>query len=130
MYGKTQEFEIGVGLHKDSALRPFLFVVVLDTLTEQIGMQGIWELLYADDLVIMAKTKEDLRRRIFEWQNTENSMERGRLKVNVDKTEIMVSAKRGREKIIVVEDTHHNSSKQLSRKVQIPRRDNNQRRRN
>ena len=78
----------------------------------------------------MAKTKEDLRRRIFEWQNTENSMERGRLKVNVDKTEIMVSAKRGREKIIVVEDTHHNSSKQLSRKVQIPRRDNNQRRRN
>ena len=39
MYGKTQEFEIGVGLHKDSALRPFLFVVVLDTLTEQIGMQ-------------------------------------------------------------------------------------------
>ena len=75
----------------------------------------------------MAKTKEDLQRRIFEWLN---SMERGGLKVNVDKTEIMVSAKRGREKIIVVEDTHHNSSKQLSRKVQIPRRDNNQRRRN
>ena len=89
MYGKTQEFEIGVGLHQGSALSPFLFVVVLDTLTEQIGMQGIWEILYVDDLVIMAKTKEDLQRRIFEWLN---SMERGGLKVNVDKTERMVGA--------------------------------------
>ena len=42
-------------------------------------------------------------------------MERGGLKVNVDKTEIMVSAKRRREEIIEVEDTHHNSLKQVER---------------
>ena len=75
-------------------------------------MQGIWEILYVDDLVIMAKTEEDLQRRIFEWLN---SMERGGLKVNVDKTEIMVSAKRRREEIIEVEDAHHNSLKQVER---------------
>ena len=47
-----------------------------------------------------------------EWQN---STERGALKVNVDKTEIMVSAKRGREEIIEVEDAHQNSLKQVER---------------
>ena len=47
-----------------------------------------------------------------EWQN---STERGALKVNVDKTEIMVSAKRGREEITEVEDAHHNSLKQVER---------------
>ena len=58
------------------------------------------------------KKKRTSETSLFEWQN---SMERGGLKVNVDKTEIMVSAKRGREEIIEVEDAHQNSLKRVER---------------
>ena len=30
-----------------------------------------WELLYADDLVVIAETEEDLFKRLNEWKNTE-----------------------------------------------------------
>ena len=35
--GSTNEFQIDVGLHQGSALSPFLFIVILDVLTESIG---------------------------------------------------------------------------------------------
>ena len=34
--GLTEEFEVGVGLHKGSALSPFLFAIVMNKLTEGI----------------------------------------------------------------------------------------------
>jgi len=43
-----------------------------------------WELLYADDLVVIAETEEDLIKRLNEWKyNVEN---RG-IRVNMNKTE-------------------------------------------
>ena len=47
-----------------------------------------WELLYADDLVVIAKTEHDLVRTLNEWNdNVEN---RG-MRVNMNKTKVMIS---------------------------------------
>ena len=47
----------------------------------------MWELLYADDLGILAEKEVDLQRRVVEWQE---ALERKGLKVNAKKTEVVV----------------------------------------
>ncbi|XP_064111203.1 uncharacterized protein LOC135218683 [Macrobrachium nipponense] len=45
--------------HKNrSALSLFLFALVLDVLSEEIGDEELWDLLYANDLVITAENEE------------------------------------------------------------------------
>ncbi|XP_066964344.1 uncharacterized protein [Macrobrachium rosenbergii] len=56
--GETENFEVSVGLRQGSALSPFLFVLVMDVLSEEIRNEVLWELLYSDDLVITAKDGE------------------------------------------------------------------------
>ena len=46
--------------------------------------------MFIDDLVITAESKEELQRRLLEWQE---SLERQGLKVNATKTEVMVYGK-------------------------------------
>ncbi|XP_064088409.1 uncharacterized protein LOC135202888 [Macrobrachium nipponense] len=87
--GEKENFEVSVGLHQGSALSPFLFVLVMDTLIEKIRNEELWELLYADDLVITAKIEEDLKR--------------GGLKMNVNKTEVLVSSREDRGRIVMQE---------------------------
>jgi len=50
-----------------------------------------WELLYADDLVVIAETEEDLIKRLTEWKN--NVENRG-MRVNMNKTKAMISGER------------------------------------
>lgn len=52
---KRRNLEIEVRLHKESALSPPLFVIEIDALTQHIATEGIWELSYADGLVVMAE---------------------------------------------------------------------------
>ena len=44
--GPTECFNIHVGLHQGSALNPFLFIVVMDTITRDCRRGLPWELLY------------------------------------------------------------------------------------
>ena len=100
--GKTDSFPIEVGLHQGSALSPFLFLVVLDTITMDLREDDeLWELLFADDLVIMADTEEELQQRYLVWKN---SLERKGTKVNTQKTEIMVSSREGHEEINILSE--------------------------
>jgi len=47
-----------------------------------------WKLLYADDLVVIAETEDDLIKRLSDWnENVEN---RG-LRVNMNKTKVIIS---------------------------------------
>ena len=54
--GYSEEFDVGVGVHQGSVLSPFLFSIVLDVLSEDERKGALYELLYADDLVLMAGT--------------------------------------------------------------------------
>ena len=82
-HGKTRQFEIEVRLHQRSGLSPFLFTIVLDTISEECRDGLPWELLFADDLAIIADSEEDLQRRWLKWQI---GMESKGLKVNTGKT--------------------------------------------
>ncbi|KAK3570787.1 hypothetical protein QTP86_025428 [Hemibagrus guttatus] len=50
--GQTEEFKVEVGLHQGSALRPFLFAIVMDQLSEEVRQESPWTMMFADDIVI------------------------------------------------------------------------------
>ena len=64
--GVSAECPVTVGLHQGSAL----FVVVIDVISNIARKEELLELLYADDLVILAETEEELPRSLVEWQET------------------------------------------------------------
>jgi len=58
--GLSEEFEVNVGVHQGSVLSPLLFIIVIEALSHEFMVGLPWELLYADDLVLMAESKEKL----------------------------------------------------------------------
>ena len=62
--GLSESFEVKVGLHQGSVLSPQLFAAVMDVVSSEARSSLPSELLYADDLVLMAPTLEQLVRRV------------------------------------------------------------------
>ena len=62
--GTTESFKVKVGLHQGSALSPFLFAVIMDRLTDEVRREPPWTMLFADDIVICEKTREEVERRL------------------------------------------------------------------
>ena len=58
--------DVKVGLHQGSVLSPLLFAVVMDVVSSEARSGLPSELLYADDLVLMAPTMDQLDRRVAE----------------------------------------------------------------
>jgi len=72
-------------------LCPLLFVIVMEALSGEFRVALPWELLYADDLVVIAESEDRLIKRLNEWKdNVEN---RG-MRVNMNKTKVMISGER------------------------------------
>ena len=84
--GDSAEFEVKVGVHQGSALSPFLFITVMDVLTEMIEGQPPWTMLFADDLLLAATTKEELEKRLERWRA---ALENAGLRISRSKTEFM-----------------------------------------
>ena len=59
VYGSSSSFEVKVGMHHGSALSPLLFVIVMEAISREFRVALPWELLYANDLVVIAETQED-----------------------------------------------------------------------
>ena len=58
--------------------------------------ENLWELLFADDLAIIADSEEKLQERLWKWQEC---LEMYGLKMNAKKTETMVCSKSGEEQV-------------------------------
>ena len=78
----SEEFKVKVGVHQGSMLSPLLFAGVANVISENARKGVVNELLYADDLVLMSKTMEDLKERFWNWKD---ALESKGLKVNIRK---------------------------------------------
>ena len=85
----SEPFKVSVGVHQRSALSPSLFIVVMKVISRELRFGCLWELLYPDDLAVLSDSLVDLKNRLADW-NT--SLESHGLRVNVDKTKVLVSS--------------------------------------
>ena len=93
----SEDFDVTVGVHQGSVLSPLLFILVLEALSRGFHTDKPWELLYADDLVIIASSEQELVDRLRDWKKR---MEDKGLRVSMPKTKAMVSG----EGLDVLED--------------------------
>ena len=66
--GYSDAFGVKVGVHQGSVLSPLLFIIVMEALSREFHTAHPWELLYADDLVIIAKSVEELIEKLKKWK--------------------------------------------------------------
>jgi len=88
---ESEYFDINVGVHQGSALSPLLFIIIMEEATKECQDDALWNLLYADDLVLSAETREEVERKFMDWKS---SLEGRGMKVNKGKTKLMVTGKR------------------------------------
>ena len=83
--GNSKGFEVKVGMHQGSALSPLSFVIVMEAISREFRVALPWELLYADDLAVIAETEEELIKRLNAWKD---NMESKGMRVNMNKTKV------------------------------------------
>ena len=86
--GETEYFPIEVGLHQGSAPSPLLFIIIMDVITENIEKDPPWAMMFADDLVLCAMTREEVEEDLETWRVL---FERHGLKISRTKTEYLPS---------------------------------------
>ena len=77
-----------VDAHQGSVLSPLLFILVLEALSREFHTGVPWELLYADDLVVIADSLEECISKLRVWKA---GMESKGLRVNMKKTKFLIS---------------------------------------
>ena len=78
--------QLDLGVHQGSVLSPLLFIIVMEAVTYSVREGLPWEMLYADDLVLVGKCEEELKEKLRKWN--ECLKDKG-LKINEDKTKVM-----------------------------------------
>jgi len=86
--GDIKAFNVKVGLHQGSVLSPLLFVIVMEMISGELQAGLPLELLYADNLFLMAVSEENLCDKIVKWKL---GLEAKGLKMNTGKTNVMFS---------------------------------------
>ena len=85
--GMSEKFSVNIGLRQGSALSPLLFIVVMELISRKVSMKDTSrQLLYADDLAIVAEDKEELNESLEEWKE---AFKQHGLRVNLEKTEVL-----------------------------------------
>jgi len=85
--GETEIIPVTVGLHQGSSLRLYIFDKIMEELGRGIIERAPWDLLFADDIVIISTTGEELLQKIERWRRV---LEDRGLKMSRKKTEYMV----------------------------------------
>jgi len=63
----------------------------MEAISREFKVALLWELLYADDVAVIAETEEELIKRLNEWKDY---MESKGMRVNMNKTKVMISGER------------------------------------
>jgi len=90
VYGNSNGFEVKVSIHQGSALSRLLFGIVMEALSREFRVALPWELLYADDVVVIAETEFDLIKKLSPSTQKDNVENRG-MRVSMNKTKVMIS---------------------------------------
>ena len=77
-----EEFRVKMCIHQGSCWNPLLFITVLGALSQEFLAGCPLKNLYADDLVIIIESLEELQQKLILWKT---NMERKRLRVNMGK---------------------------------------------
>ena len=70
---------MNVGVHQGSVLSPLLFIIVTEAVTYNVREGLPWEMLYADDLVLVGKCEEELKEKLRKWNECLKAMLRGEM---------------------------------------------------
>ena len=84
--GTTEKFDVQVGLHQGSTLSPYIFDLVMDVIVADIKDQVPWSVLFADDVALVATTREEAERKLEMWRR---ALEDRGLKISRTKTEYL-----------------------------------------
>ena len=84
----SKELEVNGGVHQGSVLSPLLFAIVVDVATYKIKEGKLQEILYVDDIVLIAESMAELQETFYCWKS---ALESKGLKVNLMRTKVMVS---------------------------------------
>jgi hypothetical protein len=90
--GVSDSFEVRIGVHQGSALSPYLFILVLDVVLSGVIKEVPWCMLFADDMVIIGETVEEVQETL---ERVTEALESNGLKVNREKTEHLEGRWRG-----------------------------------
>ena len=81
-----EPFAVEGGLHQGSAFSPFLFAIMIDSLTENIRKKPPWQMMFAYYVVLCAREKDELDLELEQWRE---SLEKRGMKASRSKTEYM-----------------------------------------
>ena len=84
--GLSESFGVKVGVHQGSSLSPYLFVLVMDELLKGNVSEVPWCMLFADDMILIGETVEEVQEKL---ERVVNVLESRGMKVNRAKTECM-----------------------------------------
>ena len=80
--GESSKFNVEVGLHQGSVLSPYLFLVLMDVLTERVRKEAPESMLFADDIVLCGDKDVGMTEYLESWRKAleERGMRVSRLK--------------------------------------------------
>ena len=84
--GESSKFNVEVGLHQGSALSPYLFLILMDVLTERARTEAPESMLFADDIVLCGDKDVDMTEYLESWRK---ALEERGMRVSRPKTQFM-----------------------------------------
>ncbi|KAK6764634.1 hypothetical protein RB195_024815 [Necator americanus] len=106
--GTSRPFPVHVAVHQGSSLSPLLFILCMDTITKEIQKQHPWTLLFADDVMLAAESRDDLQKQVQSWKD---QLQQYGFRLNTSKTEYMECGPRTEDGSIRVDGTELNKVK-------------------
>jgi Reverse transcriptase (RNA-dependent DNA polymerase) len=84
--GESDTFPIKIRLHPGSALSPYIFTLVMDEIINDIQEDIPWCMLFADDVVLIDKSRIGVNQKLELWRQT---LESKGFRLSRTKTEYM-----------------------------------------